>query len=218
MTNPAPAHTHQAIISADAPPRPACHSSGPSTARAADVTCPACLNIAAARKARTEADVHDTHAIPAADEVEPATAEEIKPGDLFCDRDDDEWVAVSTGNETFLVNPVFLHTTKQVIEESGPLVKYLSDDEPISAVEQVKSCPSCPHCGKTFHVEDAPAKTHDLSVFRNQGKLVIAVEDETDDLRVYLPEGVDRDLGRALALLKPAQIALLIGELTSDER
>ena len=64
MTN--PVNVHQAIISADAPPRPACGEPGPSVARAADVTCPACLDLAAGHKNRTV--VHDSHAIPADDE------------------------------------------------------------------------------------------------------------------------------------------------------
>jgi len=63
----------------------------------------------------------------------------------------------------------------------------------------------------------SPAKTHDLSVRRGDVNVVITVEGEDDAHQVYLSAGVAKDLGRALDLLTPAQIALLIGELTGDE-
>lgn len=63
-----------------------------------------------------------------------------------------------------------------------------------------------------------PAKTHDLWVDRRNGNVVIAVERETDVHRVYLQEGVARDLGYVLAPLTPAQRQLLIDDLTGGER
>lgn len=149
------------------------------------------------RETLPPAEVHDTHAIPAQNKPKPAAAE-INPGDLFADADDDEWVAVSTGHETCLVNPAQLYATKQVVEKWGPLVKYLSDDEPISTVE--------------------PAKTHDLSIRRTRnGNVSIAVEGERA-AQVYLLDGVALDLGRVLEALAPAQLQLLVDDLTGGEK
>ena len=107
--------------------------------------------------------IHDTHSIPAHDDadrdlcadegcgacapvpaaVEPATEAEINPGDLLADVDDDEWVAVTTGHETFLVNPVFLFTIKNVIEKWGPLIKYdLSEYAPVPDEEIALPAPA----------------------------------------------------------------------------
>jgi hypothetical protein len=62
------------------------------------------------------------------------------------------------------------------------------------------------------------AKTHDLAVDRRNGNVVIAVESESDVHRVYLQEGVARDLGYVLAPLTPAQRQLLIDDLTDGEK
>jgi hypothetical protein len=207
MTNP---YVHQAIISADAPPRPACGGSGRSVARAADVTCPACLALAADRKARTE--VHDTHAIPAGDELQPGDWVDVSLRHAMVERvtHDDGEVILTFGHEAM----------------SDVVAVVLNDDitatvrtEAEVLADHAKRCPSCSHCGKTFHVEDTPAKTHDLSVRKgDDDNLVITVENEKDDIRVYIPTGFALDLGRALAHLTPAQIALLIGELKGGEK
>jgi len=63
----------------------------------------------------------------------------------------------------------------------------------------------------------APAKTHDLSVRREFGNVVVRAEGEEGNRLVYLQEGVAQDLGRVLDALTPAQIALLISELTGGE-
>lgn len=73
MTN--PAYTHQAIISADTPPRPACNGTGRSVACAADVTCPDCLSLAAERSARV-AEPDEFAAADEADAIEASRAEE----------------------------------------------------------------------------------------------------------------------------------------------
>jgi hypothetical protein len=142
--------------------------------------------------------LHDAHAIPANDEREPATEAEITPGDLFRDRDGDEWVAVSAGHECFLVNPAQFYGIKHVVETWGPLVKYLSDDEPISTVE--------------------PAKTHDLSVRREFGNVVVTAEVEAGNRVVYLQDGVAQDLGRVLAALTPTQREVLIDDLAGGAK
>lgn len=177
--------------------------------------------------------LHDTHAIPATDEPE----QEIKPGDVFRDRDGDEWAAVTTDNG--LVR-LFWHykpgdeinytpgcTLEEVDAVYGPITKV----EP--AAEQVKSCPSCPQCGKTFHVTDepeladwerdllassAPIKTHDLSIVKRDGNVVITVENELEDHQVYLQDGVALDLGRVLAGLTPAQRQLLVDDLVGGDQ
>lgn len=62
-----------------------------------------------------------------------------------------------------------------------------------------------------------PAKTHDLTVradWTNPGLVLIAVEDETDDYRLYLPTDKAKQLGRILGFLTPAQVAILAAELT----
>jgi hypothetical protein len=184
MTN--PAHVHQAIISADAPPRPACDGSGPSVARAADVTCPACLALAAGRKARTE--LHDSHAIPSQDEPKPADVIVLPVDDpVLIDKDGDRWKVVASNADSDVTM-----TIARVIRDYGPVT--------VAGVEQ-------------------PAKTHDLSVRKGDGdNLVITVENEKDDVRVYMPTGFAQDLGVVLDLLTPAQVRLLIGELTGGER
>jgi len=217
MTN--PAYVHQAIISADGPPRPACGDSGPSVARAADVTCPDCLALAADRKARTE--VHDTHAIPADDEpaAEPKPGpacprcgkmflveDELVLGEEYTDAQDDIWKVVrlkgglglrfDEGDGFPLVFPF-----DEVRLSYGPLTKLRP------TVDLSLPAPNA----------DAPAKTHDLTVDRVHGNVVITVEGPEGEHQVYLQEGVAQDLGRVLAPLKTAQIALLIGELKGGE-
>ncbi len=65
---------------------------------------------------------------------------------------------------------------------------------------------------------DEPAKTHDLSVRKLHGGTIIAADSEAEGYDAYLPPGVAQDLGRVLAVLTPAQVRLLIGELTGGEK
>ncbi len=199
MTTPTADYVHLILFPVDGPPRPQCGGSGRSVMRVAEVTCPGCLQLPAVRSLQAaEPEVHDAHAIPATDEPEPATAEEINPGDICRDRDDDEWVAVSTGHQTFLVDAVFLHGIKEATEKWGPLVKYdFGEGGPISDAAAAL----------------APVKTHDLSIVRVHGNVVIEAAAETDGRAVYLQDGAALDLGRVLDALTPTQRELLIDDL-----
>lgn len=87
----------------------------------------------------------------------------------------------------------------------------------VYAEPAARACPSCPHCGETFHVEDVPAKTHDLWVRKQLFGTLVAAESETDDRRVFILAGSTLDLGRVLDALTPAQVRLLVDDLTGDE-
>jgi hypothetical protein len=65
---------------------------------------------------------------------------------------------------------------------------------------------------------EQPAKTHDLSIVRVHGNVVIEAAAETDGRAVYLQDGVGQDLGRVLAALTPAQRQLLVDDLTGGEK
>lgn len=190
------------------------------------VTCPACQEL------NGRPVVNDAHAIPEGDEPKPADVIVLPVDDpVLIDKDGDRWQVVARNAESDVTM-----TIARVRRDYGPLraVEPLADwgrellaakAGPVVAVEwpeptmPAKPCPSCSHCGKTFHVDAEPTKTHDLSVRRRiSGDVVIEAESEPYCHRVYLPAGVALDLGRVLALFTPAQVQLLIGELTGGEK
>ncbi len=183
--------------------------------RVAEVTCPDCLQLPAVRSLQAaEPVVHDTHAVPAGDEPAPVTETEINPGDLFADRDDDEWVAVSTGPETFLVNPVFLFTVKHALQNWAPLIKYdLGEGEPITPTGKELA-----DWERDLIASSRRAKSHDLSIVRVHGNVVIEANDQNGSHLVYLQDGVALDLGRVLAVLTPTQREVLIDDLTDGAK
>jgi hypothetical protein len=126
MTN--PAYTHQAIISADAPPHSACGGSGRSVARPADVTCPDCLSLDAERSTRVaEAEVHDTPAIPAEDEPDHLAAFRAlnpKPGQVFLDHSDRPLAVVEDHNGWYLTTLDGLNQFKpSAVGTFGPMTR-----------------------------------------------------------------------------------------------
>jgi len=237
--------------------------------------------------------IHDTHAIPVHDEPADVTTVEYSvrfthsaDGVVFTESMDDRAVALDYLDYVAATKRDAVLMARRVVTSA-----WLPDSGSApAAAEQVKSCPSCPHCGKTFHVEDepgaltdeataaleaelgrygtniadmvwrsdtgnialgtgcescggtpdlyltppqaitfathialvadaAPAKTHDLTVRKGDGdNLVIVVENEKDDVRVYMPTGFAQDLGVVLDLLTTTQVQLLIGELTGGEK
>lgn len=149
--------------------------------------------------------VHDTHAIPAGDEPAPADTLVLPwQNPILIDKDGDRWRVVAYQADSDLTIPISV-----VRRDYGPLT--------VAGAEQAKRCPSCQHCGQTFHIE--PAKTHDLAIRRRiGGDVVIVVGDEADGHQVYLSAGTAQDLGRALAALAPAQRQLLIDDLVGGEK
>ncbi len=192
-TTPTDDYVHQALVS-DGTPRPWCGGAGRSVTRKAEVTCPACLQLDADRKARAE--VHDAHAIPAGDEpVRDPSADysdfmALDPGlaEVFADGRGQRYFTVDLCDKLLLIDRDFVYDVPDmVIRKVGPLTR-------------------------AYPVAE-PAKTHDLSIVRAHGNVVIEAAAETDGRAVYLQDGAARDLGRVLAVLTPAQIALLVDDL-----
>lgn len=142
--------------------------------------------------------ISDSHAIPPNDEPgrDYSAFMELEPmlAEVFVDGTGRRYFTVGLGDELILIDREFVYNDPDVvIYQVGPLTRAY----PVAA----------------------PAKTHDLSVRKSDGdNLVITVENEKDDIRVYIPTGFAKDLGLALAHLTSGQIALLIGELAGGER
>ncbi len=128
--------------------------------------------------------VHDTHAIPAGDESVPVDMLVLPwQNPILIDKDGDHWQVVAWHADGDLTMPL-----SRVRRDYGPLNAIWAE-------------------------QPEPAKTHDLSIRRPFGGTSIAVEGEEDNHSVYLAAGVGLDLGRVLAVLTPAQIALLVDDL-----
>jgi hypothetical protein len=120
--------------------------------------------------------VHDTHAIPAGDEPEPVTGGTVEieysiryshpiDGVVYTDPMDNRASALSyleyvSGRKA---NAILVNRTVTMTAWAPD-----SGSEPVAA--EAKRCPSCPHCGKTFHVEgeDAAAALARLGAAYNE--------------------------------------------------
>ncbi len=190
MTTPTDDYVHQALVSDGAPPRPWCGGVGRSVMRKAEVTCPDCLQLDADRKARTE--VHDT-------------PPEIKPGDEFIDDELDKWTAIRQGEDMALR---FGEGPDEIILSPGEAERAYG---PMTKVEHPSGAAAA--LARLGDAYAEPAKTHDLSVRREHGNVIVTAEAATGNCQVYLQDGVALDLGRVLAALTLIQREVLIDDL-----
>lgn len=152
-----------------------------------------------------DAEVHDTHAIPADDE--PAADQKYLPGD---------WVDLTLRNaRVFGVGATDEHSVLMVGHDAMPEIASiaLTDDVIVTVLVRTRAEVPSP---SDLHVE--PAKTHDLTIRREFGNVVVRAEAATGNRVVYLQDGAARDLGRVLDALTPAQRQLLIGELKGGKK
>ncbi len=208
MTTPTDDYVHLALVG-ERPPRSQCDGPfGPDdalTMRIADVTCPACLQLDADRKARAE--VHDTHAIPATDEHVPTGDQKYLPGD---------WVDLTLRNaRVFGVGATDEHSVLMVGHDTMPEVVSIALTDDVIVTVLVRTRAEAPGPSE---LDIEPAKTYDLSVRREFGNVIVRAEAGLGSRVVYLQDGVALDLGHALAVLTPAQIALLVDDLTGGEK